>query len=100
MEKFEFDPSELDAKIAEAYKDDREQTRLFKHRRANQVLTEGEVRAIKMGRKKLRMELKARGITKKKDWRASIIREFEDMKFCLNLSENMCRRKRSCIANF
>ena len=68
MEKFEFDPSELDAKIAEAYKDDREQTRLFKHRRANQVLTEGEVRAIKMGRKKLRMELKARGITKKKDF--------------------------------
>ena len=43
MEKFEFDPSELDAKIAEAYKDDREQTRLFKYKRANQVLTEGEV---------------------------------------------------------
>lgn len=68
MEKFEFDPSELDAKIAEAYEDSREQSRLFKKKRANQLLTEGEVRAIKMGRKKLRMELKARGITKKKDF--------------------------------
>ena len=68
MENINFDSSELDAKIAEAYKDDREQTRLFKHKRAGQVLNEGEVRAIKIGRKKLRAELKARGITKKKDF--------------------------------
>ena len=68
MEKIEFDPSELDAKIAEAYKDDREQTRLFKYKRANQVLTEGEVRAIKIGRKKLRAELRAKGIKSKKEF--------------------------------
>lgn len=62
------DPSEMDAKIAEAMKDGREQKGLFKKTRANQELTRGEVVAIKLGRKKLRAEMKARGIKSKKEF--------------------------------
>ncbi len=60
--------SEADARIAEAMKDPREQRGPFKKKRANQVLTRGEVRAIKIGRKKLRKEMRARGIRSRKEF--------------------------------
>lgn len=44
------------------------QKRLFKKKRAGVVLTKEEVKAIKAGRKKLRKELKARGIKGKRDF--------------------------------
>lgn len=52
--------------------DDREeghkQRRIFKKKRAGVVLTREEVKAIKIGRKKLRKEMKARGIKGKQDF--------------------------------
>lgn len=44
------------------------QRRLFKKKRAGVVLTREEVKAIKIGRKKLRKEMKARGIKGKQDF--------------------------------
>ena len=44
------------------------QKRLFPKKRAGIVLTEAEVQAIKAGRRKLRKELRERGITSKKDF--------------------------------
>ena len=44
------------------------QKRLFKKKRAGVVLTENEVREIKAGRKKLRRDLRAAGIKKRKDF--------------------------------
>ena len=58
----------MDAKIAEAMKDGRAQKGPLKKTRANQELTRGEVTAIKIGRKKLRRELKAKGIHSKKEF--------------------------------
>lgn len=52
-------------KITGAEKD---QKRLFKKRRAGVVLSEDEVKAIKAGRKKLRREMKARGIKSKREF--------------------------------
>lgn len=49
-------------------KDHREQRGPFKKTRANQELTRGEVVAIKIGRKKLRAEMRARGIKSKKEF--------------------------------
>ena len=60
--------ADTDPKIAEAMKDHREQRGPFKKTRANQKLTRGEVVAIKHGRKKLRAELRARGIRSKKEF--------------------------------
>lgn len=60
--------ADTDPKIAEAMKDQREQKGLFKKTRANQELTRGEVVAIKRGRKKLRAEMRARGIRSKKEF--------------------------------
>lgn len=48
--------------------DGRRQRRLFKKKRAGVVLTREEVKAIKIGRKKLRKEMKARGIRGKQDF--------------------------------
>lgn len=48
--------------------EERKQRRLFKKRRAGIVLSEDEVKAIKAGRKKLRKEMKARGIKSKKEF--------------------------------
>ena len=47
---------------------DRKQWGLFKKRRAGVVLTQGEVDAIRAGRKKLRQEMRARGIYSKKEF--------------------------------
>ena len=44
------------------------QKRLFKKKRAGVVLTEAEVKEIKAGRKKLRRDLRAAGIKKRKDF--------------------------------
>lgn len=44
------------------------QKRLFKKRRAGVVLSQDEVRAIKEGRKKLRKEMKARGIKSRREF--------------------------------
>ncbi|MBR6637425.1 MAG: hypothetical protein IKK96_01055, partial [Lachnospiraceae bacterium] len=41
---------------------------LFKKKRGGVVLTRDEVKAIKAGRKKLRKELKAKGIKSKKEF--------------------------------
>lgn len=60
--------SDTDPRIAEAMKDQREQKGPFKKTRANQTLTRGEVVAIKAGRKKLRAEMRARGIRSKKEF--------------------------------
>ena len=46
----------------------RKQRRLFKKRRADIVLTESEVKAIRIGRRKLRREMRARGIYSKKEF--------------------------------
>lgn len=46
----------------------KKQKRLRKRKRAGAVLTRDEVRAIKQGRKKLRKELRARGIKSKKEF--------------------------------
>ena len=46
----------------------KKQKRLFKKKRAGVVLTENEVQEIKAGRKKLRKELRAVGIKKRKDF--------------------------------
>lgn len=48
--------------------EERKQRRLFEKRRAGIVLSEDEVKAIKAGRKKLRKEMKARGIKSKKEF--------------------------------
>lgn len=68
MKKTPIDHSAKDEKISAAMKDGREQRGPFKKKRANQVLTRGEVKAIKVGRKKLRREMRARGLRKKKDF--------------------------------
>ena len=47
---------------------EKKQHGLFKKTRANVVLTKDEVKAIKIGRKKLRAEMKARGIKSKKEF--------------------------------
>lgn len=47
---------------------ERKQRRLFKRRRAGVVLSREEVRAIKIGRKKLRREMKARGIRSRREF--------------------------------
>ena len=48
--------------------DGHRQRRLFKRRRAGIVLTREEVKAIKEGRKKLRREMKARGIKSRREF--------------------------------
>lgn len=48
--------------------EEKKQHRLFKYRRAGVVLTEDEVKAIKVGRKKLRKEMRARGIKSKQEF--------------------------------
>lgn len=48
--------------------EEKSQKRLFKKRRAGVVLTEDEVKAIKAGRKKLRKEMKARGIKSRREF--------------------------------
>lgn len=53
------------AKITGAEK---KQRRLFKKKRAGVVLSRDEVKAIKQGRKKLRREMRARGIKSKKEF--------------------------------
>lgn len=65
---FKKDPSEMDAKIAAAMQDGREQKGPFKKKRANQELTRGEVVAIKIGRKKLRAEMRDHGIKSRKEF--------------------------------
>lgn len=55
-------------KTPPAMEPEKKQKRLFKKKRAGVVLTENEVREIKAGRKKLRAELRAAGIKKKKDF--------------------------------
>ena len=60
--------SDSDPRIADAMMDQREQKGPFKKTRANQELTRGEVVAIKRGRKKLRAEMRARGIRGKKEF--------------------------------
>lgn len=47
---------------------EKQQRRLFKKRRAGVVLSKDEVKAIKEGRKKLRKEMKARGIKSKREF--------------------------------
>lgn len=48
--------------------EEKSQRRLFKKKRAGVVLTRDEVKAIKAGRKKLRKEMKARGIKSKREF--------------------------------
>lgn len=48
--------------------EEKKQRRIFKKRRAGVVLSEDEVKAIKQGRKKLRKEMKARGIKSKREF--------------------------------
>ncbi|MBE6976321.1 MAG: hypothetical protein E7439_03890 [Ruminococcaceae bacterium] len=60
------------------------QKRIFKRKRAGIVLTREEVAAIKIGRKKLRKELKAAGIKSKKEFEltaASLMLYFDKPKF-------------------
>ena len=47
---------------------EKSQKRLFKYRRGGVVLSEDEVKEIKSGRKKLRREMKARGIKSKREF--------------------------------
>ena len=47
---------------------EKSQKRLFKYRRGGVVLSEDEVKEIKAGRKKLRREMKARGIKSKREF--------------------------------
>ena len=47
---------------------EKSQKRLFKHKRAGVTLSEDEARTIKEGRKKLRAEMRARGIKSKKEF--------------------------------
>jgi len=46
----------------------RKQRRIFKKKRAGIVLSKDKVKAIKIGRKKLRKEMKARGMRDKRDF--------------------------------
>ena len=55
-------------KTSPSIEKEKKQKRLFKKKRAGVVLTENEVQEIKAGRKKLRRELRAAGIKKKKDF--------------------------------
>jgi len=48
--------------------EERKQRRLFKKKRAGEVLSENEVQEIKAGRKKLRKEMKAMGIRSRKEF--------------------------------
>lgn len=48
--------------------EEKKQKRLFKKKRAGAVLSEDEVKAIKAGRKKLRKEMKARGIKSRQEF--------------------------------
>jgi len=48
--------------------EEKKQHRLFKYKRAGVVLSEDEVKAIKAGRKKLRKEMRARGIKSKQEF--------------------------------
>lgn len=48
--------------------EEKKQHRLFKYRRAGVVLSEDEVKAIKAGRKKLRKEMRARGIRSRREF--------------------------------
>lgn len=48
--------------------EEKKQRRLFKKKRAGVVLSRDEVKAIKKGRKKLRREMKARGIKSKREF--------------------------------
>lgn len=48
--------------------EEKQQRRLFKKKRAGVVLSRDEVKAIKKGRKKLRKEMRARGIKGKRDF--------------------------------
>lgn len=54
-----------------AVENHRKQRRLFKKKRAGVVLSHEEVKAIKQGRKKLRKEMRARGLKKKRDFEAT-----------------------------
>ena len=47
---------------------EKSQKRLFKYRRGGVILSEDEVKEIKAGRKKLRREMKARGIKSKREF--------------------------------
>ncbi len=58
-------PKKEEAKITGAEK---KQHRLFKKKRAGVVLSKDEVKAIKAGRKKLRREMKERGIKSKREF--------------------------------
>lgn len=59
------EPKQKEPKITGA---ERKQKRLIKKTRAGVVLSEDEVKAIKAGRKKLRKEMRARGIRSKKEF--------------------------------
>lgn len=59
------EPKQKEPKITGA---ERKQKRLIKKTRAGVVLSEDEVQAIKAGRKKLRKEMRARGIRSKKEF--------------------------------
>ena len=59
------EPKQKEPKITGA---ERKQKRLIKKTRAGVVLSEDEVKAIKTGRKKLRKEMRARGIRSKKEF--------------------------------
>lgn len=50
---------------------EKKQRRLFKKKRAGVVLSREEVKAIKQGRKKLRKEMRSRGLKKKQDFEAT-----------------------------
>lgn len=63
--KSEYDGLVGEQKITGAEK---KQRRLFKKKRAGVVLSKDQVKAIKQGRKKLRKELKARGIKSKREF--------------------------------
>lgn len=54
-----------------AVKTEKKQRRLFKKTRAGVVLSREEVKAIKQGRKKLRKEMRARGLKKRQDFEAT-----------------------------
>lgn len=58
----------VDEKTAAAMNDPREQIGPFKKKRAGVVLTRGEVKAIKIGRKKLRAEMRKQGIKSRKEF--------------------------------
>ncbi|MBO5069125.1 MAG: hypothetical protein J6C37_02005 [Roseburia sp.] len=63
----EFDDYKLD-KPPKIIVEEKAQRRIFKRKRANVVLSRDEVKAIKAGRKKLRKEMKARGIKSKREF--------------------------------